>query len=53
MIAQGVETTVDPLANVAHRLTGRAHVDVLYMPLQARQRRETLVARLASELVHT
>lgn len=53
MISERVQTAVDPLAYVADRLPRGPHVHVLYVPLQSRQGRQTLIAGLASELFGT
>lgn len=53
VIAQAIQRTVDPLAYVAYRLLGGAHVYVLDVPLQSCQRAEVLVARIAPEVIAT
>lgn len=51
VVAQAVQGAVDALADVAHRLLGRSHVHVLYMPLETCQRAQVLVARIAAKIV--
>ncbi|CAB3227337.1 unnamed protein product [Arctia plantaginis] len=48
VVAETVQTRVNPPANVTHGLSGRSHVNVLDVPLEPRQRREALVTRLTS-----
>lgn len=51
VVAQAIQGAVDALADIAHGLLGGAHVNVLDMPLEARQRAQVLVARIAPEVV--
>lgn len=51
VVPQTVQRAVYSLTNVTDWLLGRSHVNVLYMALQTRQRRQVLVARIASKIL--
>lgn len=50
VVAQAVQTRVDPPANVTHGLPGRSHVHVLDVSFEPRQGRQALVTRLTAVL---
>lgn len=48
VVAEAVQTRVNPPANVTHRLPGRSHVHVLDVAFEPRQRRQALVTWLTA-----